>query len=130
MKLSPKQYAKALHEALEQTHADHHDKVVDKFVTILAQNGDLNKHDAIHEEFLKLSLSVKGIKEAKVTSARTIENSSGLVNDLNRILEHKVELREKVNQDLVGGVVIKVDDTLIDASIKGQLERLNEELKS
>ena len=39
-----------------------------------------------------------------------------------------VELRTEVNPDLLGGLTIQVRDRLLDASIRGRLERLRDQL--
>jgi ATP synthase F1 delta subunit len=40
----------------------------------------------------------------------------------------KVELRTEVDPALIGGLTIKVRDQLLDASIRGRLERLSDQL--
>ena len=130
MKLSSQQYAQALYDAANQTAPHDHDKVMDKFVQILAQNGDLNKHSEIEEEYKKLDMRAKGIKEAEVTVAREMEVNSNLMHQLNEIVGSKVEIKKKVDEGIVGGVVVRVDDTLIDASLKTQLNNLNQSLKN
>ena len=72
----------------------------------------------------------QGISEAKVTVARDVEINSGLMKSLNEIIGNKVEIKKQVDAGIVGGVVVRVDDTLIDASIKTQLENLNQELRA
>jgi F-type H+-transporting ATPase subunit delta len=42
----------------------------------------------------------------------------------------EVELEEKVNSDLIGGVIIKVGSQVIDSSLRGQLRRLSLSLGS
>jgi F-type H+-transporting ATPase subunit delta len=127
MKLTSKQYAQALYEAVHET--KNHDTVLDNFVKILAQNGDLAKHEEIEAEYKKLEMLAKGITEAQVTFARDMEINSGLVDQLNEIIGNKVEVKKKVDENIIGGVVVRVDDTLIDASVKTQLENLNRDLK-
>ena len=39
-----------------------------------------------------------------------------------------VELRTEVNPDLIGGLTIQIRDRLLDASIRGRLERLRDQL--
>lgn len=148
MRLTSQQYAQALYDAVSQTAPHDHDKVMDKFVKILAENGDLGKHQEIENEYKRLDMQAKGIKEAEVTAARDIEFNSGLIDELNRIINHgltdrspealakgdgafhKLEIKKKIDEGIVGGVIVKVDDTLIDASVKSQLNKLNQELKS
>jgi F-type H+-transporting ATPase subunit delta len=126
-KLSPSQYAQALYEAVHET--KDHDVVLDNFVKILAQNGDLGKHDEIHKEYQLLEMKEKGISTAHVTVARDIEINASLMNQLNEIVGNKVEIKQKIDKGLVGGVMVRVDDTLIDASVRTQLNNLNSQLK-
>lgn len=120
-------YAQALYDAVHET--QDHDKVLDNFVKVLAQNGDLGKSDEIELEYRKLELKEKGIVEAQVTVAREVNINSTIVNELNEIVKGKVELKTQVDEGIVGGVIVRVDDTLIDASVKTQLNDLNRELK-
>jgi F-type H+-transporting ATPase subunit delta len=64
-----------------------------------------------------------------MTTAMPATVSKGLIDDLNRIVGSKTEIKQKIDRNLIGGVVLKVDDTLIDGSIKRQLENLKDTLK-
>jgi F-type H+-transporting ATPase subunit delta len=39
-----------------------------------------------------------------------------------------VELREEVDESLIGGLTVQVGDRLLDASVRGRLERLRAQL--
>src|ERR1700690_194327 len=130
MKLTSQQYAHALFDAVSETAPHDHDKVLDNFVKILAQNGDLGKYDEIDAEFRKLKLESQGIKEAEVTVAREAELNHSIISELNKVVSGKLEIKQKIDESIIGGVVVRVDDTLIDASIKTQLNNLNQNLKS
>lgn len=130
MKFTSQQYAQALYDAVHETNPKDHDMVLDNFVKILAQNGELSKHSEIEKEYHILEMKEKGISSAEVTVAKDIEINSTLINQLNEIIGNKVEIKKKVDEGIVGGVIVRVDDTLIDASIKTQLENLNSQLKS
>lgn len=106
MKLTPEQYAQALFEALQESSPQSHDQVMDNFVKILAQNGDLEKFDNIEEEFKKLQLKSSGIKDVEVTFAREMQSNKAILDDLNRIVGGKAEYTTKIDQGLVGGVQI------------------------
>lgn len=129
-KLTPQQYAQALFEAITETNSKEHEAVLDGFVKILAQNGDLNKYEEIDKEFRKLKLESEGIKEAEVTVAKDMEFNQTIIKELNAAVGQKLEIKKKVDESIVGGVVVRVDDILIDASVKGQLDSLNQELKA
>jgi F-type H+-transporting ATPase subunit delta len=130
MKISSAQYAQALLEAVSETNPKDHDKVLDKFVLVLKQNGDLGKFDEIEKEYNHLRLKQQGISEAEVTFARDIEMNQNLIKELNKVVSGKTEFKQKIDENLIGGLVIRIDDTLIDASVKTQLKNLNQELKS
>ena len=127
MRFTSQQYAQVLYEAVHES--KDHDKVLDNFVSALAQNGDLGKFEEIEAEYKKLELKSKGILSGQATTAQEIEINSGLLNELNEIVGSKMEIKKQVDESIVGGVVVRVDDTLIDASVRTQLNNLNSQLK-
>lgn len=127
MKLTPKDYAKALFDSLSETSPKDHDLVMDNFVKILAQNGDLGKYEEIEAEYKRAEMEAKGIKEVNITFAQ--EHNTKILDELNKVINGKAEFKTKIDEGMVGGVVVRVDDTLIDASLKTQLANLNSELK-
>lgn len=130
MKLTAHQYAKTLYESLQDTRAEDHDKVLDNFVQALALNNDTGMFEEISLEFEKIEKGAKGIKIAEVTSAKPLDKRSEkeIVEHLNKMVNAEVELKKKVDEKILGGVVIKMDDTLIDASVKKSLEDLKGKL--
>src|SRR3989344_3613409 len=118
MRITSQQYAQALYEAVHQTKDTDHDLVMDRFVKILSQNGDLGKHAEIEQEYKIIEMREKGISQADVTTARNLEINSTLMKELNEIIGNKVEIKSKIDEGIVGGVIVRVDDTLIDASVK------------
>lgn len=127
MKISPLQFAQALYDAVSETSPKDHDKVLDNFVKILSETGNLEAYPKIAEEFHKLEQKAKGVSEAEITFAK--EHNPKVLNDLNEIVQGKTEFKTKIDEGIVGGVIVKIDDTLIDASIKSQLEKLNQDLR-
>jgi F-type H+-transporting ATPase subunit delta len=130
MKLTPKQYAQTLYESLQDTAAKDHDRILDNFAEALALNNDTRMLEEIAGEYEKLEKGAKGIKIADVTSARPLEKHAEkeIIERLNKIAGSKVELKKKIDEKILGGVVIKMDDTLIDASVKKSLQELKNDL--
>lgn len=130
MKYSPKQYAAALMDSLQSTSPGDQEKVLDNFVKVLAENNDLRLFDQIAEEFHKLDLNRQGIKQVNVKSAHplTKENEKAILEELNKLAKTKFELKQEVDEQLIGGVVIQMDDRQLDASVKNNLEQLKKEL--
>lgn len=130
MKYSAKNYAQALMESLESADPKDENQILDNFVKILAENNDIRLFEQISDEFHKLDLKKKGISQAEVITAHPIsrENEQQIIQQLNKIVKGNLELKKKVDEQLIGGVVIRVDDQLIDASVKNNLEQLKKEL--
>ena len=118
-----KEYAQALYEAISETKPEDHDKVLDNFVKIIAQNGDLGKYPEIESEYQKLESKAQGIKQVEVTTATEVDAKS-LIAELNTIVGKKIEITRKIDPEIIGGIVVRVDDTLIDASVKNNLNNL------
>jgi F-type H+-transporting ATPase subunit delta len=132
MKFSPKQYAEALYDSISKVKPSDQDKVLDNFVSVLAANGDLKLYDNIAEEFHKLELKEKGVTQATVTSAKGLnaDNEKRIIKELNDLVKGKVELKKKIDENVIGGVVIQLEDTLIDASVKRSLQDLKNNLEN
>jgi len=130
MKFTPKQYAQALIEALQDTSPKDQEKVLDNFVKVLAENNNLRLFDQISQEFHTLDLAKKGIVQATATSAHPInkENEKAIIEELNKLAKKKIELKTKVDENLIGGIIIQMEDQMIDASVKNQLEQLKNNL--
>jgi F-type H+-transporting ATPase subunit delta len=71
-----------------------------------------------------------GIKEATLTTARTLPKQHR--DEIHRFITRKfrinVELAEKVEPDIIGGFVLRIDDQQINASIRAQLNKIRREL--
>lgn len=72
----------------------------------------------------------EGIRSATLTSAQPLPES--IIKNIKDILEHefkaKVELNQKVNDELIGGFILRVEDKQFDASISTQLKKVKDQL--
>ena len=86
----------------------------------------------ISRTFLELYNRHQGIIEVGVTSAKEMEAEQ--VKALKKNIEHttgkKVELKKEVEEDLIGGLKVRIDDTVIDGSVKFKLSQLKDRLTS
>jgi F-type H+-transporting ATPase subunit delta len=128
MKFSHKQYAQALHESLQDTSPKDHDKVIANFIDVLKNNGDLKDYEKIIKAYEDYDRQQRGVKEVEVTTARDIEVNKDMIRQLNAIAGSDAEVKRKVDGGLIGGVVVRVDDTLLDGSVKTQLNNLKKTL--
>jgi F-type H+-transporting ATPase subunit delta len=128
MRFSLQQYAAALYESLHEVSSNDHDKVIANFIEILKSNGDLREYEKIIDTFEAYDREQKGIKQVELTTAHPVEANRTIIHELNQIVGKDIELKQKVDERLIGGVVVKVDDTMIDGSVKGQLNKLKKNL--
>lgn len=132
MKFSAKQYAQALLEGIESTDPMDQEKVLDNFVALLSQNNDVKLLDQIIEEFEKLRKEQEGVKIAETFSKHELGRTEShlIVEHLNTVVKSDVELKKRIDESLIGGVVVRVDDQILDASINNSLKQLKDELTS
>lgn len=84
--------------------------------------------ESIAAEFEKLSLQKQGISQGQITTAMEMKMDGALLDRLNQAAGQKLQLKTRVDRNLIGGLVLRVDDTLLDASLKGQLSNLKNSL--
>jgi F-type H+-transporting ATPase subunit delta len=106
-------------------------KVVSSFLLLLFDKGRFGYVNEINEFYQKLADELKGISRASLISASAL--SSEAVNKIRTSLA-KMTGREvilDIQQDpgLIGGVVTKIGDLVLDGSIKTQLLNMRESLK-
>jgi F-type H+-transporting ATPase subunit delta len=84
------------------------------------------------EEFRRLDDQRRGIVHATATSAMPLATSevTALTARLEQLTGGRVELTVETDPSLLGGLVVRVGDRLIDGSVRGRLERLRNQLVS
>ncbi len=95
-------------------------------VKLMAENGRLKLMPDVLEQFEVARAKAENKIEAEVISAFELsaKQTSELVNTLKNKLGCEVTLTTTIDKSLIGGVVIKAGDTIIDASMKSQLNSL------
>lgn len=91
------------------------------------------KHlEVINDEYRKLYNKEKGIVEAQALTAVAMskEELDNLQSKLSNKLNKKVELKNAIDPTVVGGVLVKVGDKIIDGSIKGRLNEVYRNLNN
>ena len=104
---------------------------IKKFVELLAGRSQLTKADKIIKEFIKIWNEKHGIVEAEVVSARGLDKETGklLKNYITGLSGAKeVLVSEKTDKNILGGVIIKYGDKVLDGSLKTSLDELKEKM--
>ncbi len=97
---------------------------------LLAARGRLALLPGIALEYKRLVDRERAVVTALVTSAMPFEPAelTAVASRLASLTGRTVEVEARVDPALVGGLVIRVGDRLIDASVRGRLERLRDQL--
>jgi F-type H+-transporting ATPase subunit delta len=103
---------------------------VANLVRLLARRGRAELLPAISREFHRLLNDERGVVEALVTSAKPLDRDDrdAVRRKVEEFTGEKVELQDAVDESLIGGLTVRIGDRLLDASIRGRLERLRQQL--
>lgn len=127
MKINPKQYAQSLYESLLGKSEEESKEVLRSFVTVLGKDGVLSHEEEIISAFIEIWNQENGELAASISSAHSLaENSREIIKDYlkNRTGAKKIVLTENVDENLLGGFVLKYGSKVLDGSLKTSLEEL------
>jgi F-type H+-transporting ATPase subunit delta len=100
------------------------------FLELLAERHRLPVTFRIRRNFDELWRKAHKLLPVEVTSA--VELDEPLVRSIGQRIEERtgqrVELTSKVDPDIIGGLVLRVGNKILDASVHGRLERLRRQL--
>ncbi len=102
------------------------------FIKLLIENKRLMVIPHIFNLFEELKDSEEGTMEAQIIVAEKPEAAvvKSLIASLEKKFNRKIESNLVIDKSIIGGTKIIVGDTVIDASVKGQLDSLAYNLKS
>lgn len=100
------------------------------FVSVLAEYDRLAALPAIAEMYDLLKANHEKTMDVEVISAFEVseQEKSTLANALSTRLQRDINLETEVDNGLIGGVVVKAEDTVIDGSVRGRLAKLSQVL--
>lgn len=100
------------------------------FIAVLIRNDRMAGFDDVQAEFRREINRRLGISEAKVTSARKLDEQErrGLEQQIAGLTGGQVEAQFEEDSSLIGGAIVQVGSTVYDGSVRGRLDRLREEL--
>ena len=98
------------------------------FLSILAENKRLALLEQIAELFAELRSAQEKTVDINISTAFALDESSEskLVAALKQKLEREIVVNTEVDPSLLGGVLVRAGDVVIDGSIKGRLAKLAE----
>lgn len=100
------------------------------FLKLLVQNNRLTLAPTIAELFEALKAESEGYVDVEVATAYAFskEEKQSFTSTLEKTLSKKVHMNVTVDKSLIGGVLVRAGDRVIDGSIRGQLQQLAKRL--
>lgn len=105
---------------------------VRNLVLLLVRRGRIEQLPRVAAEFRRLDDRRNGLTHAIATSAAPLgaDEIRAITARLEEMTGDRIALETAVDPELLGGVVVRVGDRLIDGSVRGRLERLRNQLAS
>lgn len=107
-------------------------KETQNLVTLLIENGRSGNLKEVANSVIHQYRVRNGIKKAIITSADKLSEEQ-----LNAIIQkikvdlaidtNKIEVEQKIDESLIGGFILRIDDTQFDTSIKTRLNKIKQE---
>jgi len=104
-----------------------------KMVLMLAAKGKLEAIEDISDEYQRLLDSYHGVEGAEVVEVATAipldeKEKLNLSQKLTDALKKPIRLKATVDPELIGGIIIKIGDKMVDGSTRSMLEKLKKEI--
>jgi F-type H+-transporting ATPase subunit delta len=99
-------------------------------IDLVVKNGRERYLPAIARVFVHDTKEHNGITESVLTTAVKIdpEIRNQVSNLIEKIFKTKVDLKENIDDSIIGGFILKVEDNYIDASLRNKLRKIRAEL--
>jgi F-type H+-transporting ATPase subunit delta len=111
---------------------DQLDEKSKNFVSLLAEYQRIALLPEIHRLFELLKANHEKTVEVEVISAYEISEADEkkLTDTLMTRLKRDIRITSRVDRSLIGGLIVKTEDSVIDNSISGKFEKLAQAMKS
>ncbi|MBK6287919.1 MAG: F0F1 ATP synthase subunit delta [Gammaproteobacteria bacterium] len=102
------------------------------FIRVLAENRRLPLLPQVHQLFLAFKANQERAVDLEVVSAFEIsdDQAARLAGVMGEKLRRQVRVSTSVDKTLIGGVVMRAADLVIDGSVRGRLAKLSEAMNS
>ena len=108
------------------------DELVVNFVRLIAEKGRADSLAGIADELDTLVAEEARILDVELTTAQALSDAEfgRILAQIEQASGRKVQASRSVDEGLIGGLVLQAGSMRLDASVRGRLERLRQELAS
>lgn len=113
---------------IEQAFADQIPEYVLSFIELLCENGHIQSFGECVKEYEKMYKVLSSVSSAQIISAIELsgEEKTALVKKLEKLTGHAVVSEYEIRDSIIGGVIVNIDDKVIDGSIRNRLQEVKE----
>ena len=106
------------------------DELVRNFLLVVVEKGRASELASIYDEFAALVAADEGRLEVELTTAYELSDDEArdILQQIEKTSRRKVDATRRVDPNLIGGFVLQAGSMRVDASVRGRLERLRQEL--
>jgi F-type H+-transporting ATPase subunit delta len=106
------------------------DELVRNFLLVIVEKGRAAELQSIHDEFAALVAADERRLEVELTTAYELSDADAreILGQIEKASGRTVDATRKVDPHLIGGFVLQVGSMRVDASVRGRLQRLRQEL--
>ena len=106
------------------------DELVRNFLMLLTEKGRAGGIEEIAREFERIVAQEEGILDVELTTAVPLsEDEAGeVIAQIEKASGRPVVATRRVDPDLIGGIVLQAGSLRLDASVRGRLDRLRNDL--
>ena len=117
-------------ELLEQIFAGELDPTVERYLKVLCQHRKAGELPGIADAYEALYDKAKNIERVSVASAVALDENQKqkLIKKLENQLQHQVRAEFTVDPSLIAGLTIRTENTTMDSSVRGKLDRMKDQL--
>lgn len=121
MNVSPKQLARLFVESVEDASPKHLEEAATELVSWLHARGELKKLKDVVRSIDQIWKEKYGMATLTIETAHPLTHT---MKDALTKLAAGAEVREVIDLSLIGGAKLRIDERIIDGSLKGALEQL------
>jgi len=130
-KVIDQQLAEVLYQLTNQAKDKELAGLLDKFANYLASSGQIQRWPIIASFYRQKWLRRQGVLEVEIIHARPLDQDylQGLIDELTKLLSaSQLIVKTKLDPEILGGMIIRLPDRLLDASYRRQLRNLQANL--
>ena len=106
------------------------DELIVNFLRLVAEKGRAAEIAEIADELDALVAAAQRILDVEMTTATELseDHYAKVISQIESASGRKVQASRKVDPDLIGGIVLQAGSMRLDASVRGRLDRLRNDL--